>query len=116
MKRNKPLEKSEVENLKKGDYAHRNPNRRTRRYSLRNPPKPVRPVDNGGGITVSRGNDLGTPWPVAGRKPTSVGEQTLMALSSVYGFFSRLRHLLAVYGGRLWVMVMDTVHSVFGRG
>lgn len=76
----------------------------------------VERVGDGSGITVSRGNDLGTPWPVAGRKPTSVGKQTSMALSSVYGFFSRVRHLLSFHGGRLWIMAMDTVHSLFGRG
>lgn len=101
MKRNKPLTKAEVEKLKKGNYAHRNPNRRTRRRALRNPPKPVKPMDNGGEQSIPGGHDLGTSGAVAGRESARVGKQTPLALSSVYGLLSRVGIILFVFVRRL---------------
>ena len=113
-KRNKPATKAELKKLKKGTYAHKHPNRRVRRHFLRHPPKPVKPVDAGDKLPVSGGHDPGASGQVAGRESTPVGKQTPVALSAVYGFFSRVGHLLDFRRWRVWVVAVGSVRRLFG--
>ena len=106
---------AELKKLKKGTYAHKHPNRRVRRHFLRHPPKPVKPVDAGDKLPVSGGHDPGAAGPVAGRESTGVGKQTALALSAVYGFFSRVGHLLDFRRWRVWAVAVGAVRRLFGR-
>ena len=81
---NKPLSKDQVKSLKKGNYAHKHPNRRTRRSGMVSRNKDV----------VSGGDDTGKVRPEAGRNATGLGEQAPVEVPPLYGFRSRY-HLMA---------------------
>ena len=72
-------------------------------------------VDNGRVRSVSGGHDPGKAGPTARRKPSSLGKQASLALSALYGFRSRLGHLLARLGGRVRSLALGAVRHLSGR-
>ena len=72
-------------------------------------------VDNGRVRSVPGGYDPGKAGPVARRKSSSLVQQASLALSSLYGFFSRVGHLLARFGGRVRSLALGAVRHLSGR-
>lgn len=116
MKSNKPLTGDQSKALKKGDYVHKHPNRRQRRHFLHHPPKLNKPVVSrpsdlipGGHVTLESGS-------LVRRKPSTLGEQALMALSTVYEFGTRIAVIPYILLKRLWLTVVAIVSRLLGWG
>lgn len=113
MKVNRPITQEEVKKLKKGEYAHRNPNRRQRRHALRHP-APVEPVVPGGEQSVPGGYDLGKGGNVVGRASAPMGQQTLLEMPPLHVQRSRFRLILWIFVRRLratWLALFRRLSS-----
>ena len=72
-------------------------------------------VDNGRVKPVSGGHDPGKIGPMAGRKPSFVGKQAALALSSVHGFLSRNGNVFLRPFLRIRSLAVAAVRRLFGR-
>lgn len=72
-------------------------------------------MDNGNIKPIPGGHDSGKAGAMARRKPSGLGQQASLALSALYGFHSRVGHLLARFGGRVRSLALGAVRHLSGR-